>query len=103
MALLRSKGGKFSSARRSALGMIVALLAVYGWLYATNAAILSGTPVKEMDWDGDGTVGMREIAQAFYAVEVKKTVEGNRTCIEYAWHTGEGIRVECRTEFKPVP
>ncbi|MFT4256966.1 MAG: hypothetical protein QM599_08430 [Pseudoxanthomonas sp.] len=102
MALLRNSSGKFSSTRRSALGMVVALLVIYGWLHVTDAAILSGTPVKEMDWNGDGAVGMREIAQAFYAVEAKKTVEGNRTCTEYAWHTGESIRVDCRTEFKPA-
>lgn len=102
MALLQNKTGKFSSTRRSALGLVFALLLILGWLYVTKAAAISGMQVKEMDWDGDGTVSGREIAQAFYAVEAVKTVKGNRTCTEYAWHTGESIRVDCRTEFKPA-
>ncbi|MFT3763430.1 MAG: hypothetical protein QM761_12665 [Pseudoxanthomonas sp.] len=101
MALLRNRTGKFSSTRRGLLAMIAALLLVLGWLYVTKAAAISGMQVKEMDWDGDGTVSGREILQAFYAVEAVKTVEGSRTCTAYAWHTGEAIRVDCRTEFKP--
>jgi hypothetical protein len=99
MALLQNKGNSFSSARRTALGFVAALLLVYAWLHFTHAAVLGGIGLKDMDWDNDGHVGVREIGQAFYAVEASKTVEGSRHCTRFAWHTGETIRVECRTEF----
>lgn len=102
MALLQNRSGKFSSTRRSALALIVALLLVAGWLYVSKAAAISGMQVKEMDWDGDNNVSGKEIAQAFFAVEAVEKVEGNRTCTSYAWHTGEAIRVDCRTEFRPA-
>ena len=102
MALLRNRGNTFSSTRRSLLGLVVALLVVIGWLTVTKAAVISGMKVEEMDWNGDGEVGAREIAQAFYAVAAVKKTEGSRVCTTYAWHTDEVIRVDCRTEIKPV-
>lgn len=99
MALLASKGNTFSSARKGLLGTIIGLLVVYAWLAITHAAVVSGMPVRGMDWNGDGAVSFREFAQAFYAVEAQQKVDGNRTCTTYAWHTGEAIRVECKTEF----
>lgn len=100
MALLQNRTNRFSSTRRGVLGVIAALLLVLGWLTVTKAAAISGMKVEEMDWNGDGEVGAREIAQAFYAVSAVKKTEGNRTCTTYAWHTDEVIRVECRTELK---
>ena len=102
MALLRNRSNRFSSTRRSVLGLVVALLIVIGWLTVTKAAVISGMKIEEMDWNGDGEVGAREIAQAFYAVSAIKKTEGNRTCTTYAWHTDEAIRVDCRTEMKPT-
>jgi hypothetical protein len=101
MALLQNNNRSFSSTRRGLLIAVVALLVLIAAMYFTHAAALSGIKVKEMDWDGNGEVTAREILQSFYAVKAVKTVQGNRTCTEYAWRGGETIRVECRIEFKP--
>jgi hypothetical protein len=102
MALLQNNR-PFSSTRRGLLVTVVVLLAVIGAMYFTHAAALSGIKIKEMDWNGDGEVTVREILQSFYAVKADKTMQGNRTCTEYAWRSGATIRVECRTEFKSEP
>ncbi len=92
--------GRFT-ARRKALAVI--MLLILGWLgYAWYAglAITQGVETRDMDWNGDGTVSRAEMAQAFYAVAVKKDVDGNRHCSTFYWRsTGEQIRVECRTVF----
>ncbi|MFP3822333.1 hypothetical protein SB658_26940, partial [Bacillus sp. SIMBA_008] len=63
-------------------------------------AITQGVEFKDMDWNGDGTATRAEIAQSFYAVAVKTTVDGNRRCSTFYWRgSGEQIRVDCRTEF----
>ena len=96
--------GRFTARRR---GLAVVMLLVLGWLgYAWYAglAITQGVEMREMDWNADGQVDRGEIAQAFYAVAIKKTVDGNRHCNEFYWRSsGEQIRVDCRTEFKPAP
>ena len=56
-----------------------------------------------MDWNGDGTVSRDEIIESFYAVAVNDSRDGNRHCRTFVWRsTGEQIRVDCRTEFKPA-
>ncbi|KAF1711546.1 hypothetical protein CSC70_05835 [Pseudoxanthomonas kalamensis DSM 18571] len=80
------------------------MLIALAWLYFTDAAGISGMRSEQMDWDGDGTVTGGEIAQAFYAVSVRKNEDGPRTCKTYYWRRGgETIRVECKTTFAGDP
>lgn len=93
--------GRFT-ARRKALAVIMLLiLGLLGYAWHAGMAITQGSELKEMDWNGDGTVSRGEIAQAFYAVAVRKQVDGARHCQTYYWRaSGQQIRVDCRTEFK---
>lgn len=92
------RGGRFS-ARRKVLAGLLALLVVYlGYAFYAGLAFTAGIPNSEMDWDGDGIVTGKEIAQSWYAVAVTKTREGRRECSEFHWRSsGESIRVACRT------
>ncbi|WP_454831986.1 EF-hand domain-containing protein [Pseudoxanthomonas wuyuanensis] len=91
----------FSLRRKILIGFVVALLATVAYLHFTGAAGTSGIPSEEMDWDGDGTVTEQEIMQAFYAVVVEKSSEGNRECRAYAWRTdNRPIRLDCKTTFQ---
>ncbi|MEP6908394.1 MAG: hypothetical protein ABI858_10510 [Pseudoxanthomonas sp.] len=93
---------RFSTRRKALLGLVLIALAVVGWLQYIGAAGISGIPTKEMDWDADGMVTQQEIMQAFYAVGVEKTHQGQRECSEYFWRDGRrGIRVDCRTNLAP--
>lgn len=89
--------------RRALLALGLLVLATAGWMYVNSVAGISGMPTSDMDWDGDGSVTRTEILQAWYAVAVKRTRDGSRTCSAYHWR-GEAtsLRVDCRTEFKPV-
>lgn len=92
--------GQFTTRRKVLLGVIVLILAwlVYAW--SVGMAITQGVEFKDMDWNGDGTASREEIAQSFYAVAVKKTVEGKRHCDLFYWRSTEAqIRVDCRTVF----
>ncbi|MEE7546437.1 EF-hand domain-containing protein [Xanthomonas sp. Kuri4-1] len=92
--------GRFTG-RRKALAVV--MLLILAWLaYAWHAgmAITQGVETRDMDWNADGTTSRDEIAQAFYAVAVKKTVEGNRHCSLFYWRgSGEQIRMDCKTVF----
>jgi len=91
--------GKFSP-RRKALLIVLAWL---GYAWYANIAITQGIEQKDMDWNGDGTVSRDEIIESFYAVAVNDSQDGNRHCRTFVWRsTGEQIRVDCRTEFKPA-
>lgn len=93
---------RFSTRRKALLGLVVIALAIVGWLQYIGAAGISGMQTKDMDWDANGTVTQQEIMQAFYAVGVRKTREGQRECSEYFWRDGaRGIRVDCRTNLAP--
>ncbi|HSX65249.1 MAG TPA: EF-hand domain-containing protein [Pseudoxanthomonas sp.] len=93
--------GKFSRRRKILLGFVAILLAGAAYLHFTGAAGTSGIPSEEMDWDGDGAVTEQEIMQAFYAVVVEKTSEGNRECRAYAWRADKKpIRLDCKTTFQ---
>ena len=97
-ANLSKPHSRFSTRRKALLGLVVIALGVVGWLQYIGAAGISGIPTKEMDWNADGTVTQQEIMQAFYAVGVTKTHEGQRECSEYYWRQDKrGIRVDCRT------
>ena len=98
--LSRKKTAPFTARRMATLGFFVTLLIVVGWLHFTGAAATRGIERKDMDWNGDGTATRAEIAQSFYAVAAKTTVDGNRKCSTFYWRgSGEQIRVDCRTEF----
>jgi len=91
----------FSLRRKILIGFVVVLLAAVAYLHFTGAAGTSGIPSEDMDWDGDGTVTEQEIMQAFYAVVVEKSSEGNRECRAYAWRGNkQPIRLDCKTTFQ---
>ena len=93
----------FSTRRKALLGLVAVALAVVGWLQYIGAAGISGIPTKDMDWNADGTVTQQEILEAFHAVSVKKTSEGQRECSSYYWRKDQvSIRVECRTVMAPA-
>ena len=88
----------FSTRRKALLGLIVIALGVVGWLQYIGAAGISGMPTQDMDWNADSTVTQQEIFQAFHAVSVEKTSEGQRECSSYYWRADKRpIRVDCRT------
>ncbi len=92
----------FTPRRIGALGFIVVLLIVVAWLHFTGAAATRGLERKDMDWNGDGQVTMREMLQSFYAVTVKVTHEGARECRAYTFRGSEQtLRVDCRTTMQP--
>ncbi len=99
MALLTNKSNKFSASRRRWWGFLIGVLVVYAALYFSHAAAISGMSMREMDWNNDGKVDFHEFAQSFYAVAANAKTDGGRTCTTYAWHGGEAIKVECKTEF----
>ena len=93
--------GKFSRRRKALLVLVLIVLAWLGYAWYANIAITKGIEQKDMDWNGDGTVTRDEILQAFYAVGVSETKEGNRECRTFLWRkSGEQIRVDCRTVFQ---
>lgn len=89
---------RFSTRRKALLALVLVTLALVAWLGYIGAAGVSGIATKDMDWDGDGTVTRQEILQAFHAVVVTKTSEGQRECAAYHWRADKRpIRVDCRT------
>ncbi|ATS39758.1 MULTISPECIES: hypothetical protein [Xanthomonas] len=100
--------GRFTTRRKVLLGVIVLILAWLAYAWSVGMAITQGVEFKDMDWNNDGTASREEIAQSFYAVAVKKTVEGKRHCDLFYWRKNDQqIRVDCRTVFstgdeKPV-
>ena len=94
---------RFTTRRKALLGLVLIALAVVAWLSYIGAAGISGIPTKDMDWNADGTVTQQEILEAFHAVSVKKTSEGQRECSSYYWRKDQvSIRVECRTVMAPA-
>ena len=95
---------RFSSRRKALLALVVIALALVGWLHLTGAAGISGMPIRDMDWNGDGSVSHHEILQALYAVRVTTTLEGPRECKSYLWRgDNRAIRLDCRTEMTVTP
>lgn len=94
--------GKFTRRRKGLLVVVLLMLAYLAYAWFAGLAITRGVEQKDMDWNADGTVTRDEILQAFYAVGISETKEGNRECRTFLWRkTGEQIRVDCRTVFKP--
>ncbi len=92
--------GRFTTRRKILLGVIVLILAWLAYAWSVGMAITQGVEFKDMDWNNDGTASRDEIAQSFYAVAVKKTVEGKRHCNLFYWRKNDQqIRVDCRTVF----
>lgn len=106
MALIDLSGKRkapFTARRMGALGFIVMLLVIVAWLHFTGAAATRGMERKDMDWNGDGQVTMREMLQSFYAVTVKVTHEGSRECRAYTFRgSDQTLRVDCRTVMQPA-
>ena len=99
----QAKHNRFSTRRKALLALVIIALAVVAWLSYIGAAGISGIATKDMDWDGDGTVTRQEILQAFHAVGVTKTSEGQRECAAYYWRSDKRpIRVDCRTTMAPT-
>ncbi|MBD8636429.1 MULTISPECIES: EF-hand domain-containing protein [unclassified Stenotrophomonas] len=93
--------GKFTRRRKALLALVLLMLAYLAYAWFAGLAITKGVEQKDMDWNADGTVTRDEILQAFYAVGVSETKEGNRECRTFLWRkTGEQIRVDCRTVFQ---
>jgi len=92
--------GRFTTRRKILLSVIVLILVWLAYAWSAGMAITQGVQLKDMDWNNDNTVSRDEIAQSFYAVAVKKTVEGKRHCDLFYWRkNGQQIRVDCRTVF----
>ena len=111
MALIDLSGRKLSNGKRvpftprrmATLGFFVTLLIIVGWLHFTGAAATRGIERKDMDWNGDGNVTMREMLQSFYAVTVTTTTEGARECRSFAFRgSDQTLRVDCRTVVQPA-
>ncbi|QNR98216.1 EF-hand domain-containing protein [Stenotrophomonas sp. 169] len=93
--------GKFTRRRKALLALVLLMLAYLAYAWFAGLAITKGVEQKDMDWNADGTVTRDEILQAFYAVGVSETKEGNRECRTFLWRkSGEQIRVDCRTVFQ---
>ncbi|WP_312320281.1 EF-hand domain-containing protein [Stenotrophomonas sp.] len=92
--------GQFTRRRKALLILVLVVLGWLGYAWYADIAITQGLEQQDMDWNGDGTVSRTEVLQAFYAVGVKTTDEGNRHCKAFYWRSsGEQIRVDCRTVF----
>lgn len=92
--------GQFTRRRKALLILVLVVLGWLGYAWYAGIAITQGLEQQDMDWNGDGTVSRTEVLQAFYAVGVKTTDEGNRHCKGFYWRSsGEQIRVDCRTVF----
>ena len=101
--LSRKKSAPFTARRMATLGFFVTLLIVVGWLHFTGAAATRGIERKDMDWNNDGNVTMREMLQSFYAVTVTTTTEGARECRTFAFRgSNQSLRVDCRTVVQPA-
>jgi len=88
--------------RKLFLGLALVFAAYVAYAFYIGLAFTAGVESKDMDWNNDGTVTQDEMLQAWYAVTVKKTKEGNRECSAFAWRgSGESIRVDCRTTMAP--
>ena len=99
----QAKHNRFSTRRKALLALVIIALAIVAWLSYIGAAGISGIATKDMDWDGDGTVTRQEILQAFHAVAVTKTSEGQRECAAYYWRSDKRpIRVDCQTTMAPT-
>ena len=93
---------RFSLRRKVAAGLLLLVVAYIAYGYFVGMAFTAGIPTSDMDWDGDGIVTGNEVAQAWHAVVVEKTLEGQRECKAFSWRrSGESIRVDCRTTMKP--
>jgi len=93
--------GRFTRRRKALLALVLLMLAYLAYAWFAGIAITKGVEQKDMDWNGDGTVSRDEILQAFHAVGVSETQDGNRHCRTFLWRsTGEQIRVDCRTVFQ---
>ena len=101
--LSRKKSAPFTARRVATRGFFVTLLIVVGWLHFTGAAATRGIERKDMDWNNDGNVTMREMLQSFYAVTVTTTTEGARECRTFAFRGSEqSLRVDCKTVVQPA-
>jgi len=90
----------FSPRRKALLALVAIALALVAWLQYSGAAGISGISTDDMDWNNDGNVTQQEILQAFYAVGVTTSREGQRECKAFRWREDDkGIRVDCRTEI----
>ena len=93
--------GRFTPRRKALLGLVLLAQAWLGWGWYSGVAITKGVEKEQMDWNGDGQVSRDEFLQAFYAVQVKDSEEGDRQCRSFIWRsTGEEFRRDCRTVFK---
>ncbi|MCL1635241.1 EF-hand domain-containing protein [Luteimonas sp. SX5] len=94
---------RFGMRRKIFLGLFLLLVAYAGYAYYAGLAFIAGIPNSEMDWNGDGTVTSTEVAQAWYAVIVKNTRQGQRECNAFYWRgSDEAFRVQCRTTMAPA-
>ncbi|WP_411850158.1 EF-hand domain-containing protein [Stenotrophomonas sp. LGBM10] len=92
--------GRFTRRRKALLILVLVVLGWLGYAWYANIAITRGIEQQDMDWDADGSVSRTEVLQAFYAVGVDDTQEGNRHCRTFYWRGNrEQIRVDCKTVF----
>lgn len=92
--------GRFTTRRKILLGAVLVGSAwlIYAW--SAGIAITQGVDEQDLDWNGDGQVSREEVLQAFYAVVIEHSTEGNRQCRSFRWkRSGEEFRVDCKTVF----
>lgn len=92
--------GRFTRRRKALLILVLVVLGWLGYAWYARIAITRGIEQQDMDWNADGRVSRTEVLQAFYAVGVDDTQEGNRHCRTFYWRANhEQIRVDCKTVF----
>ncbi len=92
-----------SGRRKALLATVLAALALMAAARWLGVAGFSGTQLRDMDWDSDGTVTRGEILRGYSTIAVRDTVEGRRSCRSYArlGDSANPLRVDCRVEFAP--
>lgn len=56
--------------------------------------------MRQLDWNDDSAVSMKEVFQAFFSVKTRQTITGSRQCLIFFWKdSGTDIKIECQTQI----
>jgi len=96
--------GTFTPRRKALLTLVLLMLVLLAWAWHEGIAVTRGITLEQMDWNNDGHLSQTEFLQAFYAVKVDDTVQGQRQCRIFSWRSnGEPLRSDCLTVLKASP